>query len=149
MIVVLSIAMLIAPAVFSLIIHMCLRHGEVEHKKAAVLFFVYLALINLITYLVSFARGVKRLDFTAMTTSYRLKYMGLGLVLGFIIPFIVCLLTEDIITIGGFVRYTKRLVKDLKKYLPYAIWSAKSDLQAEVATSYLNCYHEKISDKSQ
>lgn len=134
----LSFVMLIAPAIFSLIIHMCLRHGEVERKRRIALFLLYLAIINAITFAVSWARGVKTLDFNNMTTSYRLKYMGLGCVLGFIIPFIVCLLTEDIITIGGFVRYTKRLVKDLKKYLPYAIWSAKSDLQAEVATSYLN-----------
>ncbi len=35
-------------------------------------------------------------------------------------------------------RYTKRFFKDIKRYLPYAIWSAKADLQAEVASSYLN-----------
>ena len=133
-----SIVMLVAPAIFSLIIHMCLRHGEVETKKSIVLFFAYLAITNAVTFAVSYARGVKRLSFTDMTTSYRLKYMGLGFVLGFILPFIVCLLTEDIITIEGFKRYFLRFRKDLKKYLPYAIWSAKSDLQAEVATSYLN-----------
>ncbi|WP_242856544.1 ABC transporter permease [Butyrivibrio sp. AE2032] len=102
------------------------------------LFFVYLALINSVTYLVSYFRGIKHLDFVGMTTSYRLKYMGLGCVLGFLMPFVVCLLTEDIITIGGFVRYIGRFFKDIRKYLPYAIWSAKADLQAEVATSYLN-----------
>ena len=133
-----SILMLILPAVFSLGIHMCLRHGEVEPKKRAILFVVYLLMINLITYGVSFARGVKRLDFLNMTASYRLKYIGLGCVVGFVIPFFLCLLTEDIITIGGFRRYAKRFLYDLKKYLPYAIWSAKADLQAEVASSYLN-----------
>lgn len=135
---VLSVVMMIAPAVFSLIIHMCLRHGEVETKKCILLFFVYLIFTNLITFAASFARGVRVLDFSNMTVSYRFKYMGLGCVLGFIMPFIVCLLTEDVITVGGFVRYYKRFVKDMKKYMPYAIWSAKADLQAEVATSYLN-----------
>ncbi len=134
----LSIVMLVAPAIFSLIIHMCLRHGEVEKKRSIVLFFVYLAIINILTFAVSYIRGVKVLNFSNMTVSYRLKYMGLGFTLGFVMPFIVCLLTEDVITIGGFVRYCKKFVKDMKKYMPYAIWSAKADLQAEVATSYLN-----------
>lgn len=138
MIVAISVAMLIVPAFFSIIIHMCLRHGEVETKRIVILFFLYLFIINVITYVVSYARGVTRLDFNNMTTSYRLKYIGLGCVLGFILPFIVCLLTEDIITIGGFKRYITRFFKDLKKYLPYAVWSAKADLQAEVANSYLN-----------
>ncbi len=117
---------------------MCLRHGEVETKRRFILFFVYLAIINLLTYGVSYLRGVKGFDFANMTTSYRLKYMTLGFALGFVVPFIVCLLTEDVITLGGVKRYAKRFFKDLKRYLPYALWSAKADLQAEVATSYLN-----------
>ncbi len=134
----LSVIMLVAPAVFSLVIHMCLRHGEVETKRRVILFLVYLAIINLLTFGISYLRGVKSLDFTNMTTSYRLKYAGLGCLFGLIMPFIVCLLTEDIITIGGFIRYGKRFFGDMKRYLPYALWSAKADLQAEVATSYLN-----------
>ena len=135
---ILNIAMFIIPAIFSVIIHDYLRHGEVPARKKAILFLVYIILINLITYCISYFRGVKGFNFEEMTLSYRLKYMGLGGVLGFVMPFIVCLFTEDIITIGGFVRYAKRLVKDLKKYMPYAIWSAKADLGAEVASSYLN-----------
>lgn len=138
MLIVLSVLMLIAPAFFSIIIHMCLRHGELETKKVVGLLALYLVIINALTYAVSYLRGVTRLDFNNMTTSYRLKYIGLGCVLGFVLPFIVCLFTEDVITIGGFKRYAVRFFKDIKKYLPYAIWSAKSDLQAEVATSYLN-----------
>lgn len=134
----LSAAMLIAPAFFSIIIHLCLRHGEVKMKRRIILFFVYLAIINLITFSVSYLRGVTRLDFFNMTMSYRLKYIGMGCVAGFIMPFIVCLVTEDIITVDGFKRYISRFFKDVRKYLPYALWSAKADLQAEVATSYLN-----------
>ena len=135
---VLSVAMFIVPAVFSLVIHDYLRHGEVSSKRKVILFFIYFTLINLITFGASYVRGVKGFVFDEMTLSYRLKYMGLGAVLGFVMPFIVCLLTEDIITIGGFIRYAKRLIKDLKRYLPYAIWAAKADLGAEVASSYLN-----------
>ena len=135
---ILNIAMFIIPAIFSVIIHDYLRHGEVPARKKTILFIVYIILTNLITYCISYLRGIKGFNFEEMTLSYRLKYMGLGCVLGFVMPFIVCLLTEDIITIGGFIRYAKRLVKDLKKYMPYAIWSAKADLGAEVASSYLN-----------
>lgn len=134
----LNVAMILFPAMFSLAIHDYLRHGEVKTSRKAILFVVYLGTINAITYGVSFLRGVRNLRFTDMTLSYRLKYMSLGIVLGFIMPFFVCLLTEDIITIGGFVRYGRRTARDIKKYLPYAIWSAKADLGAEVASSYLN-----------
>lgn len=138
MLIVLSVLMFTLPALFSLIIHNYLRHGELSGKRKLVLFVVYLLLINGITFGVSYVRGVKGLRFGDMTLSYRLKYMSLGGVLGFVVPFVVCLLTEDIITIGGFVRYGKRFIRDLKKYMPYAIWAAKSDLGAEVASSYLN-----------
>ena len=135
---ILSVAMFIFPALFSVAIHNYLRHGEVRTQRKAVLFVVYLLTINAITYGVSYARGVKAFRFSDMTLSYRLKYMSLGVVLGFVMPFIICLLTEDIITIGGFIRYGKRTINDLKKYMAYAVWSAKADLGAEVASSYLN-----------
>ncbi len=138
MLIALSILMLIAPAFISIIIHMCLRHGEVETKRSVVLFFLYLVIINALTFGVSYLRGVKHLSFIDMTVSYRLKYLGFGSVVGLILPFVVCVLTEDIITVAGFKRYTVKFVKDVKKYFPYAIRSAKSDLAAEVASSYLN-----------
>lgn len=133
-----SILMFILPAVFSLVIHNYLRHGEMSGKRKIVFFLVYLVLINTITFSASYIRGVKGFRFSDMTLSYRLKYMSLGVAMGVVMPFIVCLLTEDIITIGGFIRYGKRFYRDIKKYLPYAIWSAKADLGAEVASSYLN-----------
>ena len=138
MLMLLSVLMFFLPAMFSLVIHSCLRHGELSGKRKIVFFFVYLFITNAITFTVSYFRGVKALHFADMTVSYRLKYMGLGCVLGFILPFFVCLLAEDIITIGGFKRYIIRFIKDIRKYLPYALWSAKADLQAEVASSYLN-----------
>ena len=138
MLMLLSILMFFLPAMFSLVIHSCLRHGELSGKRKIVFFFVYLFITNAITFTVSYLRGVKALHFADMTVSYRLKYMGLGCVLGFVLPFFICLLAEDVITIGGFKRYIIRFIKDIKKYLPYALWSAKADLQAEVASSYLN-----------
>ena len=100
MIIVLNFAMFIVPPIFSLVIHDYLRHGELLRKRKVVLFLVYLILINVITFSTSYIRGVKEINFKDMTLSYRLKYMGLGGVLGFLMPFVVALLTEDIITIG-------------------------------------------------
>lgn len=45
-------------------------------------FILYLLSINICTFLVSYARGVKSFHFEQMTVSYRLKYVGLGLVFG-------------------------------------------------------------------
>ncbi len=138
MLLALSIMMFTVPSLFSVVIHNYLRHGELSGKRKLEFLVVYLVLINFVTFAVSYVRGVKGLRFSDMTLSYRLKYMSLGGVMGFVMPFVVCLLTEDIITIGGFIRYGKRFIGDLKRYMPYAIWAAKSDLGAEVASSYLN-----------
>ncbi len=135
---VLNIMMFVIPSLLALIVHEYLRHGELEINKKIVLLGAYFIMTNVISTGFSFARGVRGFNFLDMTLSYRLKYMGLGLVMGLVLPFVVCILTEDIITIGGFIRYTKRLMRDLRKYLPYAIWAAKADLGAEVASSYLN-----------
>lgn len=134
----LTISMFIVPGLLSTVIHDYLRHGETCRKKKLVLFAMYFFIINAVSFGASYLRGVKGFRFSDMTLSYRLKYMSLGIVLGFVVPFIVCLLTEDVITIGGFIRYGNRTIRDLRKYFAYAIWSAKSDLGAEVASSYLN-----------
>lgn len=138
MITLLNVLMFILPAVISLVIHEYLRHGDLSLKKKTALLAVYFIITNVVTFCISYIRGVKDFNFSVMSLSYRLKYMGLGMVLGFFLPFIICLLTEDIITLGGFIRYINRFTKDLRKYMPYAIWAAKADLGAEVASSYLN-----------
>lgn len=94
--------------------------------------------MNGILYAISWIRGVKRLDPSNMTFTYHIKWIGLGIALGFVIPFIVCLIAEDQITLGGFKRYIFRFIKDIRKYMPYAIRSAQADLQSEVSSSYLN-----------
>lgn len=130
--------MIIVPALFAVVIHSYLKHGDLSGRKRLMFFLVYALLINLICYAFSRLRGIAGFDYTNMTMSYRFKYLGLGCVLGFVVPFIVCLATEDVITLGGFKRYIMRFVNDLKRFLPYAVWSAKADLGAEVASSYLN-----------
>lgn len=135
---VLDIIMFVVPPLFALLIHNYLRHGELSGKRKVVLLGIYIILINVITFTISYFRGVKGIRFDDMTMSYRLKYLGLGVILGFVIPFPVCLVTEDQITLGGMRRYATRFYKDVKKYLAYAIRSAKSDLKSEVANSYLD-----------
>ncbi len=135
---VLNILMFIVPPVFALVIHNYLRHGELSGKRKAILLGIYLVLINVITFAVSYMRGVRGIRFDDMTMTYKLKYLGLGVVLGFVIPFPVCLVTEDQITLGGMKRYAVRFYKDVKKYLAYAVRSAKADLKSEVANSYLD-----------
>lgn len=133
-----SIAMIILPPFFAIIIHNYLRHGALSGKRKILFWTVYLLLINILTFSISYIRGVQGIRFTDMTMSFRLKYLGLGTALSIILPFPVCLLTEEQITLGGVRRYAKRFIADVHKYFPYAIRSAKSDLHSEVANSYLN-----------
>lgn len=135
---VLSFTMFILPAAFALVIHNYLRHGTLSSKRKLFLLGIYFVLINAITLLASYMRGVRGLNFSDMTLSYRIKYLGLGMVIGFLIPFPVCLATEEQVTLRGMKRYVKRFIRDFKKYFPYAVRAAKSDLHSEVANSYLD-----------
>ncbi|MCR5674698.1 MAG: ABC transporter permease [Lachnospiraceae bacterium] len=134
----LNIAMLAAPPVFAWMIHNYLRHGDLSGRRKAVFLGVYIVLMNVILFAASWLRGVKTLDFNQMTVTYRLKWIGLGIVLGFVLPFFVCLLTEEQITLGGFRRYILRFTSDIRRYFPYAMQSARADLESEVSGSYLN-----------
>lgn len=136
--VILFVIMLIIPSVFALSIHSYLRHGDISLKKKVILFIGYAFVLNVICYIVSWLRGVTGFNYRNMTFTYKMKYLGLGCVFGFVIPFVGCLVTENIITIAGYIRYASRLFRDLKRFLPYAIWAAKADLGAEIASSYLN-----------
>lgn len=135
---VLIILMFILPPTLALGVHVYLKHGDMPTKRRALFFLIYFVAMNLITFVVSWIRGVKGLDLVNMTMSYKLKYLGLGIVTGFVVPFLVCLFVEDQITIGGLVRYAKRFIRDFVKYLPYAVRSAKADLHAEVKGSFLD-----------
>lgn len=135
---ILYIFMFIVPAVFALLIHNYLRHGEMTNKRKLIFLLVYFFLLNGIILGIAWLRGVKGLNFEGMTLSYKLKYGILGMIFGFIVPFPMCLLTEDQITLGGLKRYAVRFIGDIKKYMGYAIRSARADLRTEVANSYLD-----------
>jgi len=130
--------MLLVPPLLALIIHNYLRHGEMSGKRKLLFYILYIVVVNICCIVMAFVRGIHGLDFANMTMSFRLKYIGLGMVLALFIPFPICLLTEDQITFGGLRRYTIRFFGDLKKYMPYAVRSAKADLRSEVSNSYLD-----------
>lgn len=126
------------PPLFALVIHNYLRHGEMTGKRKVVFYVVYFCIINMISMGVSYLRGVRGIVFAGMTVTYKVKYAGLGVVCGFAMPFPVCLLTEEVITPGGIKRYAMRFFRDIRRYLPYAVRSAKADLRSEVSNSYLD-----------
>lgn len=119
-------------------IHKYIRHGEMAAKRQFVFGIFYFLAVNAFVLAISYVRGIKGLHFTGMTMSYRFKYIGAGAVLGLVLPFPVCLMTEDKITIGGLKRYGRRFAGDLKKYFAYAVRAARADLRAEVANAYLD-----------
>lgn len=134
----LNLAMVTIPFLTALIIHKYLRHGEMSVKRQLIFGVFYFLLTNFIVLAVSWNRGVKGLDFNNMTLSYKLKYMGAGVFFGIVIPFPVCLMTEDKITFGGLKRYIRKFINDIKKYFAYAVRAARADLRSEVANSYLD-----------
>ena len=136
--VMINIAMILVPAALAWGIHIYLKHGDISRKRKLFLGILYVLLINGCTYVVSYLRDVKRIDFGNMTMSYKIKYCGMSCVFACIIPFLVCFLTEEQITIKGVQKYVHRFFKDIKKYFYYAIRSAKADLRAEVANSFLD-----------
>lgn len=58
--------------------------GGYSNRRKLLIFLLYTLFINICTFLVSCARGVKAIHFEQMTISYRLKYMGVGFVFGFV-----------------------------------------------------------------
>lgn len=132
------VVMLLIPPVFALVIHAYLRHGNMNKRKKLIYYEVYLLIINLISYLIARLRGLPGFDHSNMTMTYKLKFLGCGIVEGFFVPFIVCLISEEQFTLGGLKRYTQRFLRDIVKYSGYAVESAKADLKSEVASSYLN-----------
>lgn len=135
---VMNILMFIVPPVFAWIIHNYLTHGDMNGKRKLIFAVIYFILVNMVVMGVSYFRGVKGLHFYDMTMSYRMKYLGLGMLVGFFLPFPLCLMVEDKITIGGIRRYAARFIGDIKNYWSYSLRSASADLNSEVAGSYLN-----------
>ncbi len=148
----LDLAMILLPAFLVWMVHSYFMRRDLSGRQKAFLFVLYFLIINAGTFGVSYLRGVHGLDFSNMTLSYRIKYLVLGTGIACIISLIVFILIyrDKIITdikkstmrfchrvkLCSF--YTKRFFADMEQYFSYAVKSAKADLRAEVANSFLD-----------
>lgn len=81
----LNICMFLVSPLFVWIVHIYLvRHGNMGIRRKFVILLIYLICINMCVFSISYARGIKSFNFGQMSLSYRLKYMGLGSILGLI-----------------------------------------------------------------
>ena len=134
----LELIMFVLPSYWAVKIHNYLRHGKKTKKEMLLFFILYLVLINSIEIITMYARGIKGFDFSDMTLSFKIKYICLGVLLGFFLPFPMCLITEKTYTLGGVLRFTRKFLYDLACYIEYSIRSAKSELHAEVKGAFLD-----------
>ena len=100
-----------------------------RHKKYRVLrmFLLHFLLINVCTFSISYARGVKALNFEQMTISYRLKYMGLGLVLGLMLLV--------------FAQFGSNKTKKLSSHLTSKVRNSNFDLLKIIAIGLIVLFH--------
>ncbi len=98
----------------------------------------YFLIINGMSYGVSYIRGIKKLSFSNMTLSYRMKFCLLGCVFGVILPLIIYFFKKNAFIWKGLKKDIICFGKDMRKYFRYAVRVAKADLRTEVANSYLD-----------
>ncbi len=98
----------------------------------------YFLVINAMSYGVSYVRGIKKLSFSNMTVSYRMKFCLIGCVFGILLPLIIHFFKKNAFIWKGLKNDIKSFVKDMRKYFRYAVRVAKADLRTEVANSYLD-----------
>lgn len=134
----LNIVMLFTPAILACFLQNKINGSNLRGRKKARQYSGYFFMINGASCIISFIRGVKRISFSHMTVSYRIKYFLVGVGFAIIIPVFLYLLKKSM----GFFEQLKndvcRFVKDLKRYFRYAVRLAKADLRTEVANSYLD-----------
>lgn len=138
MLILLGIAMAAVPPFTAWAEHIYLKHGEVSGKRKAFYLLLYFTLIHALVLGMAYGRGVRGLTFQTITADYMIKHLGAGLVCAFIVPFFCCLLLESNITVGGFLKYGRRMLSDIQKYRQYVVRSAKAHLREEVTKSYLD-----------
>lgn len=79
----LNISIFLVPSLFAGLTHIYwIRHGAISKYRKLLIFIMYLFFINICTFSISYVRGVKSFNFGQMTLSYRLKYIGMGCILG-------------------------------------------------------------------
>lgn len=138
MLFILGIVAAFLPPGIALTVHLILRRREVSGRRRAFYFLFYFLLIHVIVFIVAAHRGVHGLTLYNMTMRYELKHLAAGLVCAVLLPFPGCLLLEPGITVKGFLKYGRRTFSDIRRYSQYVVRSARANLRAEVANSYLD-----------
>lgn len=133
-----NLMILILPPVLAWVIHIFLKAGETNIKKKTVMFFLYLVIVNGLTFAISYLRGVKGLRFTDMTMTYKIKYLCMGCVWAVILPFFVGIFTDERGERQDLSQDIRKFIHDIRTYMRYAVWSARADLRAEVSNAYLD-----------
>lgn len=137
----LSVAMFLFPPFAALTVQGYLQRGHAGRKKKAVYFILYFVLINLLVTAVAYIRGVHGIRLMGMTRSFKLKYLGLGCAAGTVLAFLGSALSGNLALRRrrqGHRFFVIRFLQDVRKYLPYAVRSARADLRTEVTNSYLD-----------
>lgn len=133
-----NLAIILLPPGLAWIIHIFLRPGELGRKKKMLFLPFYFAMINGLTFAISYFRGVKGLRFDDMTMTYKIKYLCMGCVWATILPFFVGIFTDERGERQNLGREIHKFIHDIRTYVRYAVWSAKADLRAEVSNAYLD-----------
>ena len=134
----LEIAAVIIPPCIAWAEHVYLKHGEVSRKRKMLYLLLYFILVHALVLGIAYGWGVCDLTFQTMTAEYVIRHLGTGLVGAFIVPLLCCLLFERDITIGGFLKFGRRVFSDIQKYRQYVVRSARAHLREEVTKAYLD-----------
>lgn len=133
-----DIVMLFMPPLLAWYLHIRINKVSVSVKRSILQMVIYFFGINGASYIVSYVRGVKKISFTNMTNSYRIKFFLVGCAFAIIIPLIAHFLIKNIYIIKHLKIDIYCFIKDMKQYFRYAVRLARADLRTEVANSYLD-----------
>lgn len=130
--------MLFIPPLLAWYLHKHVSEKSVTAKRTILQIVLYFLTVNGVSYMISYMRGVRKLSFTNMTISYRIKYFFVGCVVAVAIPIMFHLIKKNLYILKHLKTDIFCFKKDTQKYFRYAVRLAKADLRSEVANSYLD-----------
>lgn len=138
MLILLGIVAAVVPPFIAWAEHIYLKHGEVSGKRKALYLLLYFILVHILAFGIAYEMETREFTFQAIVAGYMIRHLGVGLVCAFIVPFLCCLLFEKNITVGGVLKFGRRVFNDIRKYRQYVVRSARAHLREEVTKSYLD-----------
>lgn len=134
----LNFIMLFIPPLLAWYLYLHNNRYNATIKKAVIWFVICFFLVNSVSYWVSYMRGIKRISFTDMTISYRIKFFLVGCAFSVIASLLLKVVRNNLHIIKHLRIDLLCIIRDMKKYFKYAVRLAKADLRTEVANSYLD-----------